>query len=167
MLHQRIQKWLMENMKSVSIHNSVSIHLDELLGKELQRSAVTKTAVQAFHILVKTLQELQMPVQPILVIPLISISEKIQRAVPSKAEMIEDQLDFEPPSLCLMDWEIHKYFVVAEEYRCPLPFAFFDILEEHIYVYYREHRYKQGIDNDWEFARGVYIEYYCNDSCSN
>lgn len=160
LLNKQIKKWISKNLKLVSVHNPVSIHIDALLNRDVKKSEMIDISIQAFTILVKQIQELQMPVKPLMTIPLIAISKRIERSVPDNLITIENQLDIEPSSLYLLDWAPAEYFETCEEFRSPLSFKLIDNLLEGIYVYYREFRYEVGIENDWEFSRGIYVGYY-------
>jgi hypothetical protein len=158
-LHQRIEKWIANNLKLVSIYNPVSIHIDDLLGGDVKKSETISTSILAFLTLVKRMQELEMPAKPMLVILLINIGKKIKRAIPHNLVAIESQLDIEPPSLYLLDWSPAEYFETCEEYRSPLTFKLINNSIDGIYIYYREFRYAMGIENNWEFSRGIYVGY--------
>lgn len=160
LLKQQTKKWITDNLNHVSARNPVSIHIDELMGREIKKSKIVSISLQAFATLVEQLRELETPVQPSIVIPLVTLSKKLERAVPPDRKSIETQLDIEPPSLYLFDWSPSRYFEVCEEYRCPLTFSLIDDHSQGIYVCYKEVRYAAAIENDWEFARGIYVEYY-------
>ena len=170
-LDQKVKRWVLDDLQSVSTCSSVSIHIDELLGRDMKKAETIVVSIRAFIALVEQMRTLQMPAKPILVIPLEATSTMIELNTPRSVEAMEDQLAFEPPSLCLEDWGSSKHFAVCEEYKSPLAFDLMDIgipIDDHnVYVYYREHRYAMGIENEWEFARAVYVEYYPDSPCSN
>ncbi len=158
-LNQLLQRWLTETLPTVSQFQPSSIHLDELLGMSTSGIETVTISLQAYKILLEQLQTHQFPVKPMLVIPLVTISNKFERTVPLTINDLESQLSFEPPSLYLLAWHALEYEVEGEAYWIPLKFELLGSCPKRVHTYYKEVRYKDGIENDWEFTRAIYLEY--------
>lgn len=161
-LEKAIEQWSTKNIDQVSINNPISNHLDEILGIKIPRYETIATSCRAFGYLAELIKKTQHRVKPTLVIRLLTISANLGMNVPYSWEAIEDQLTHEPPSLYLLDWEIVKGYTVREEFSSPLPFQLMEEIPDKIYVYYKEFRSAEDIENNWEVARGIYIEYFPN-----
>lgn len=159
-MDEAIGRWIEGNMGAVGALSPATIHIDELVGAGMARLETVRISVRAFSILAERLRQIGTPLQPLLVIPLVSRSKRLGMAVPASLAALQRQLSDEPPSLHMQEWTPRKYFVVCEECRIPLPFPLTATAEADIYVYYREHRYTRAIQNNWEFDRGVYAELY-------
>jgi hypothetical protein len=155
-LDKRISHWLTNSLPIVTVTNPVSIHLDDLLGESM--ADIISPAMQSFLILLEQLRIMQMPVKPGLVIPLVSLSNKIERAIPENLTSLKKQLCHEPPSLYLLDWATSEHQLEGEAYWSPLSFSILDVASSDIQIYYKEIRYSLAIKDDWEFARAVYVE---------
>lgn len=159
-LQNKVAAWVNENLSRVSAKNPASIHLDELLGREIKNDEILDLSLNAFVHLIEILVKDGVPVKPFLAIVLEGDSREIQFDIPENKKDITNQLSNKPPSLYLVDWDSSKYLTVIEKYQTPLPF---ELLEDNIvgvYTYFIEYRGAIGIDNDWEFARAIYLDYY-------
>lgn len=140
------------------------IHIDELLGKNtVSRQETVAISVQAFQKLIECAVKLGTPVKLSLNIPMKSLGNEISLSVPQNIQDITSQLDFEPPSLWVIDWQ--SFFsptllspIVLEEYRSPLRFSMIEGNDRNIVAYYHEHRTKEEFDANEEIARRVYID---------
>ena len=160
-LRQRIELWVEANLGSVSVRNPVSNHLDEVLGRPVERPDIIDLSLHAYAILVDQMQKLRMPAQPVLVIPLRSESIRLEATVPQDLPSIKSLWrQVEPPSLYLFSWDASRLLEVCEEYRAPLVFDPMPPPIAGTYAYYREFRDMAGIENNWEFTKGVYVEYF-------
>ena len=160
-LEEQIERWVEGNLRSVSARSPVSNHLDELLGREIERSEMISLSLRCFALLVEHMRERLTPTQPMLVIPLVSESNKLQAVVPQDLQSIKDQWrHVESPSLYMLDWDASRHLYICEEYRSPLAFDLTDPPIPGVYTYYREFRSEMDIRNDWEFTRCIYAEYY-------
>jgi len=157
-MNEKVEHWLNDNLPQVTTQPALSIHLDELLDQPINPNEYIPLGLTAFGRLIELLQALQLPVKPMLVIPLTSHSNQISRIIPSNMSDLETELTPEPPSLYLLDWTPVEYFGVCEEYRSPLPFNL--LAQSGVYVYYREYRYEMDIIHDWEFMRAIYVNYW-------
>lgn len=158
-----VRGWVKINLPLVTSLNPVSIHLDQLLYKTPKKKPVIiSSSLNIFTILVKILREHQVPVKPILTIPLAEISNEITSDIPRNLEDLTNQLnEFESPSFYLADWGPLKWIALCEEINIPLPFKLLDgEFANDIYVYYREFRYGRAIRFNSEYARVIYAEYY-------
>jgi len=160
-LEKQIEGWVSANLKHVSLDNPVSIHIDMLVGKEVERSQLIPLSIEAFIALVKRIRKLQIPIQPTLAIPLVTLSNRVEMAAPHNLETLESQLpDRETPSLYLLDPNTWRGCENYEEYKAPLGFSLLARSTKGIYFCYRELRDGLAIKNNWEFARAVYAEFY-------
>lgn len=183
-----IQDWAASNVLNPVASMPISIHVDSFLT-DVSTNLLTES-IRLYQQLVDYLVEIGLPVQPILVIPLLSKSNSIQMQVPYSLSELRNQIDTdEPPSLYLVSWESSKGVAVCEEYRMPLSFdlgmAFkqqsnfsqdFSVAQVQVdelrasnslagskktfYSYYREYRYGLALRNRWEYSRCIYVEYY-------
>ncbi len=156
-LEYEIKKWLDENLDRVPSGGGTSIHIDELLGRVVQAPEIIGISLDAFGILVEQMKQLQFRAQPVLVIPLVTISNRLERAVPRDLDGVVQQLDVQRPGLYLVDWKAPKWF--AEEYRLLVTFKLMQRPLDDVDVYYREFRSPVDIENDWEFSRSLNVEY--------
>jgi hypothetical protein len=149
------------NSSRVGVHEPVSNHIDEVLGRKLERAETIPLSLRAFTVLVDEIGKLAQFVQPMLSIPLTSESNKLSAAVPQDFQsMMEEWRDREPPSLYLLDWELPKYLYSYEEYRRPLPFHLFSPPIPGVDEYYNEFRFPPDIESDWDYVRSVNAKYY-------
>lgn len=140
-----------------------SLHLNEILGSSQNKAIYLVDTLTSYVFLVQHLIAIDLPVKPVLVIPLISQAFNIEMRTPASIEDLHNQIDsFEPPSLILLDWQHNKMVAPCEEYCSPLDFQLLHPSQDHIYIYYREFRYLLGKFNNWEYSRAVYVEYYPN-----
>jgi hypothetical protein len=159
-LEQVIEKWLRSNYQQVAVLLPVSNHINELVNIILPKEDSLNLSIKAFRILVDYTRNLGTPVKPGLVIPLKSKFSKLLLQIPKSRDELIANLDDEPPSLYLEAWEPAKKFIYSEEYRVPLEIQFLEDLDKNCFIYYREHRYTLAILNDWEYVRGIHLEYY-------
>lgn len=157
-VEQRLRKWVDENLGSVSIHGYVSIHIDELLGKTGPRTAVVEHAFAAYRLLVALVESRGVPVEPVLVVPLVTRKNKRKRAVPRNWEAAKKELGRQPPRLYMVEWRVPRGF--AEEYRHALQIAPVPGLPGDASVYYREYRNWSDIENGGKCTRDLIVEYF-------
>ena len=158
--------WISENISSVSPLLPVTIHMTDLYKglsqPEVLNHELFDISLMVFQNLVSEIKRIGNTVKTGLVIPLNGTSKKLSLKIPTSRADIFTQLTNEPPSLWMESWDTLKKAVVVEEFRTPFNIAILNINDSHFYAYYREHRYWMAIDNNWEFERGLYIEYYPN-----
>jgi hypothetical protein len=159
-LELAIEKWLRSNYQKVVALLPVSNHINELVNIVLPKEDSLNLSIKAYRILVHSTRNLGTPVKPGLVIPLKSKFKNLSLQIPKSRDELIAHLDDEPPSLYLEAWEQAKKFIYCEEYRVPLEMQFLEDLDKNCFIYYREHRYSLAILNDWEYGRGIYLEYY-------
>lgn len=159
-IYSRVQNWITENISLVSAKHPVSIHIDELLGRKFKGQESLRISLDAFEQVINILLKNGVPVQPSLTIILESESKKIELNIPKNRKEIVAQLAPEPPSVYLVSWDASKYLSVIEEYKTPLPFDLLLNEVEGVITYYIEYRGSIGIENDWEFSRAIYLDYY-------
>lgn len=160
-MQSKVDTWLSTNLPFVLPSKLVSVHLDNLLKENYRTDSIVDLAKLVFKLLLDKLLELNMPVQLLLVIPLISDEKVLKANYPKNLEDLGKMLDdFEPPEVFLINWDDASSADTSEEYKCPLPFSLFEQDLPNIYVYYREYRYPDVVANEWEFSRAIYIRYY-------
>jgi hypothetical protein len=157
-MNQKIQDWLELSSKSVSVRNPISIHIDDLLGAQLEKDDIVNISTKAFLSLNKQIGQQQLTVIPLLVIPLRVIGNELSLAAPANLPILKNQLGDEPPSLYLLSRDSLRLTEACEEYKYPLPFELIPSLPKDVYVYFREFRNSQAIKNQWEFSRCVYVQ---------
>ena len=157
----RIAKWLDEALPQVAVTNPMHIHLDALLERDIGREEAVPLSIAAFRLLIELLTEREMPVQPILILPLTSGTTELGAQPPPNIHALLDDLDdLEPPSLYLSHWQTYAFPWIIEEYRVPLAFALFDPPLEGVDVHFSELRTQAAIALGWEFARSIRVWYY-------
>jgi hypothetical protein len=159
-IESMVKRWLDTNLALVEVKRPISNHIDEIIHAKELISDVVNVSVQAYLSLVELLRQLQTPVKPMLIIPLHSTSRTITQAVPTTLSEVRAQLDLEPPSLYLVDWDIGKAGALCEEFNTPLPFELIDRSFENIYLSYIEIRCTGYLENNWEFRREIRAEYF-------
>jgi hypothetical protein len=80
--------------------------------------------------------------------------------VPKDIDELQSELSDEPPSLYILSRELPKKFDPVQEFKTPLNFSLFSGYEDQIDIQYREFRFHHAIQNNWEFLRVVYLEYF-------
>ncbi len=156
-LNKQIASWITDNLPLVPQYQGLSIHLDDLLHRDLDPSEVIPLAWQVFTCLLKQIQDLGMPVQPVVIIYLEEISNRIEKAIPVSPADIERQVALTPPEMYLIDWSAPRD--LADMYRASLPANLFGREMDGVHISYREYRDLLSQQNDWEYARDIYIEY--------
>lgn len=162
--HKKVQQWAdkqIDKVKEGLIYDSY--HIDEILDHVPKEDWVDK-AKGVFTILVQRVKERDPDriVLPMVVFPLISKWKNLQMNPPQNMEEFTHLIDgITPPEIYINNISTYYRFKPHEEYQCPINFS---IMNEpfQYYEYYREIKFIEGIRNDWEFARGIYIEYYPN-----
>jgi hypothetical protein len=158
---QIISQWVLSNLDQVSVQKPSSVHIDTLLGSELPAEELLPLSLQLFTDLIDIIKQMGITFQPGIVIPLIDGSQELEASVPLSFDELEKQLhELERPSLYLIDRETWKYVQVFEEYKYPICFDLLKLETDDIYVYYREFRSMMAIENNWEFTRCIYADYY-------
>lgn len=157
-----IHLWVRKNISQVSLDLFYSEHLDTIAPEIYpQIPDLIDFIVQAFLVLAQELEKLGMPVKAMATIPLAYVDNTtVPLQPPHSFETIVSQLSDEPPSLYLLSWHSMKQYILTEEFRTPLSFPLSEYLSDRVDIYYRAHRYGSHIKNDWEFARGIYLEHY-------
>jgi hypothetical protein len=154
---QLVTEWVTNNLKLVGDEGGVSIHIDQLLGRTVDKRDVLKVTNQAFTILVEEMNLMGFPAKPVMIIPLTVISNRYEGAIPRSPGEIKRQLGREPPGLYLIDWKSAKHF--DDEYRTALSFNLTKKPIRGLKVYYREYRDPISHENDEEYSRDIYVEY--------
>ncbi len=163
LLQQQISEWVQDNIELVSAENPVTMHVDRLRGVDLARERIIPTSLEILKALVLEVQCFNDRVKAGLVLPLKAYNKKINTKHPVDLDGLQYQLlSREPPSIYLVSWTSSRKFYRTEEYRCPIDFLPLDDYHDNLYVYYQENRGRIGIQNNWEFAKGIFIE-YCPD----
>lgn len=157
-MDQKIHLWLTKELGNLSYENPISIHLDQLLGEEIEKGSLLDISIKAFLMLVDQLGDKRSLAIPLLVIPLKVIGSQLVMETPRDLAMLVNHLDYEPPSLYLLHPDILKYPEYCEEYKCPLPFQFVQLSTHNVYTYYREFRCEEALKNQWEYSRCIYIQ---------
>ncbi len=160
-----IKEWL-ESITSYSIlptDGHAHIHIDDLLDITLPNPDAVGISIQAFKTLIKYVGKWETPVKLSLAIPMKSIGNKISLMVPQNIEDITSQLDFEPPSLWVIDWQ--SFYsptllrpIILEEYRSPIGFNIMEINDKSIVTYYHEYRSKEEFETNQVIHRQIYID---------
>ncbi len=160
-IEKNVMNWVEHSLPMVTAENPVSIDLDQLQNTKNTKQIVPGS-IFAFVVLVKTLIHYELPVKPILTIPLLETANQFTYATPHSLQDMEKQLhDLELPSLYLLHWGPRKWTPLCEELNIPLPFKLMENqFTDNTYVYYREFRYGRRIQLDCEFSRVIYAEYY-------
>lgn len=155
-----IQKWVLDGPNEYAANKNSSLHINELINCCTDTNQVIEITLQALSILQSVLREHKLDVKCGVVFPLEVLGNKLEFAVPKSMYAMNAAMDLkhEYPSLYYYDWSLVKLPESCEEYRCPLPFAFSQLLSDEFLIYYRESRDLQAIKKDWEFSRGIYIE---------
>jgi hypothetical protein len=156
-MDSKIIQWLENELPHISLADPVSVHLEELLGRELKGEELVTRAVEVFSALVKELAVRGIRAIPLLAIPLHARSNRLTREVPQDLMALVEDLDMQTPSLYLLHRDAFSHAEFCEEYRYPLPFDLTGLPEAGFYAYYREFRYPDAIENDWEYTRCVYV----------
>jgi hypothetical protein len=158
--HNLIIDWFED--KRISLQKGAlmeSNHITEIFGKQ-SREKWVGLSILSIQDIVQRLKDthLAYDLKLTCVIPLISDQFRITYNVPNSVREIEAQLENESPSLYLERTSGLHHYKPVEEYVYPIRFNF--INDVSLYCYYREHRYIEGIIQEWEFSRGIYIVYY-------
>jgi hypothetical protein len=158
---RRLAVWLNDALPEVTVTNPVHIHLDELLERDIGRDEAVSLSIAAFRVLIHLLTEREMPVQPILILPLTPGTTELGARPPPNIHALLDDLDgLEPPSLYLSHWQTYAFPWIIEEYRVPLAFRLFDPPLAGRDVHFSELRTQAAIAAGWEFARSIRAWYY-------
>lgn len=155
----KVESWLSAAIRSVTPRNPESIHIDDLLGLSAPRNAVA-LGVRCYSKLIRLLDGHELDrLLPVLTIPLRASERLDPVAVPwSRAE---EEASSEPPSIYVVCREVAGMLQEAEEYRCPIePSHRLPELGVKYSSYYRCFRWIEGLANDWEFERVIYLETY-------
>lgn len=159
-MSRKIMQWLDQEMASVSVKNTISQHIDVILDSKISRSETIPTSINSFMALIELLRKTEFPVQPMLIIPLVSENTTISQRIPKGIAAITEELsDFEFPSLYLLDWESNKAMSAQEVYCAPLQVKL-TAGEPNIYEYYEEVRFRKDIEENSEFIRDIRLEYF-------
>ncbi len=153
-LNKQIANWIIENLPLVSRQEAQTIHLDDLMGRDLDPSEVSPVAWQVFTCLLKQIEDLGMPAQPVVIIFLEEISNRIEKAVPASPEAIERQVALTPPGMYLVDWSVRR----NPEYKASLPATFFGREIDGVHISYEEYL-SPFSQPDEEYGRAIIIEY--------
>ncbi len=158
-----IQSWIDTYVASVSPCEAATNHIDELLMRDVTMEESIELVMQMYTLLVQQLLQIDLPVQPMAVIPLLEVPRLLAAEIPDTLERIRDQMhDLEPPSLYMLSWQPLKSYAPGEDLRLSLAVQF-DGIDQKTHCYYREFRYKEAMQNDWEYARGIFLEYFPDD----
>lgn len=156
-----IDQWLDTNLPSLSARQPITIHIDQLFHGAATRRDLLQAALDAFEYALTKIDILAAPPKVGLVIPLIAYGQQLVAAPPLDVNDVVGQLDREPPSLYVLDWNAYKIRHIVEEYRLPLAFTLSpSLMSDSIDTYYREFRDEMGIRRGWEYSRAIYLEYY-------
>jgi hypothetical protein len=156
-----VSEWVEISIPKVSPKRPLSIHIDQLVSKEFQNPEELLTnAVQVFNLLVDIIADFDSPVRPSMGIPLVSEWSELVFDIPQTFAEIESQMDKEPPSLYLVDWDAPKHALSIEEYKVPLNPDILGLNNSGFLVCYHEARDTTGIENNWEFSRYISVDYY-------
>src|SRR5436305_7817122 len=90
-LEQQIEQWVHDNLNRISSHDPATIHIDQLLHKDVKGEAALAASLQAFMVLVGQIRPLQTPAQPTLVIPLLD-GLRIGADAPNDEQILKSQL---------------------------------------------------------------------------
>ena len=160
-IEQKISRWRQKMTQHVSVSNPAAIHISELYGNDAWKADVIGTSVEAFLSLLKQMQDLDSPFQPALTFHMEPDSNQLTMAAPKNRLELESQLlDYEPPSLYLLDWEWSKHLLICEHYQVPISFDLIIPPVNGIYACYQEIRCGEDLRNEWEFVRNVSVRYY-------
>ena len=70
-----------------------------------------------------------------------------------------EELESTPPSIYLIPKTIDSLVEFVEEYKKPIKPIGFEGFDENYLVYYRCFRYRNAFENNWEYDRGIYVEF--------
>ncbi|MBE2197436.1 MAG: hypothetical protein IAE79_02425 [Anaerolinea sp.] len=164
MFDSAIENWIEAIMSHTILiaEGHTHIHIDDLLGNMAPQQEMVTISIQAFQKLIEHAAKLGTPVKLSLIIPMTSLGDKISLSIPQSIQDVTLQLDFEPPSLWIINWQ--TLFsplissVVIEEYRAPLRFSMLEDNDENIVAYYHEYRNKEEFYTNQEVKRRIYID---------
>lgn len=156
----RTINWVNDNFTEVTEKQPISIHIDELLGTKVKGEEALDASLDAYRNIIAFLEKESVPVQPSLTIILHGDNKGMNFIPPKNKEEIISQLGLEPPSIYLLSWDSSKYLSVNEQYKKPLGFNLLHHKVEGVFTYYIEYRNQIGIENDWEFSRAIYLDYF-------
>ena len=159
---RKFKDWYNETILERGRKYPLCAHVSEFFPANISRDKLFEGSLALFLECVGLVKEksLDGEVMPALVIPLL-YSDKLH--VWDDSISLSDQLhDMEPPSLYLIEYKIAKYFEKVEEYRVPveLDLGWVELTKKNFSIYYRCHRSIEEIENDWEYSRAIYLEYY-------
>ena len=163
-IQRQVAGWIsfvLQTRHDPPLSKPLTIHLDQLLGTEVERESLVAVSFQTFRVLIEQLEVMGIPdtLMPTLWIPL----ECAEVLVPGPfdAESLVQQIHYqEPPSLYLTERALRMKLLARERYVFPLQAS--DFLENtgDVHVYYAASRTWEDIRNGWEYDRSITAEYY-------
>lgn len=157
----KVASWCQVTRPLVTVRNPQSVHLDDLVGSAYDPSAMLRVGLAALHSLATLLDADAAGIMPVLVVPLGSADALDVRVPPVSEYSI--QIAEESAGLYLVMRDSKIFWESIEEYRVPLSDLVVPSARGGRYVsYYRCFRGSEALENDWEYERCVYVEYYCD-----
>lgn len=159
-LTKTVKDWLTVelNNKPQRAIDLVTIHVDELLGYELQGYEVLRTPCRLFEILIAESIHLHSDFIPQLRFPL-GYSEKLILEIPQSFLLNLPPNFDESPSLCLVKRELYGTRTDLECYIRPLHLSLFENYDAEISTYYQSQRTVDEMVNSQPFQRLICAGY--------
>ncbi len=156
---QSVRKWVNSQIVSLSDTKIATIHLDDLLKRDIEKRDSLDVSAKVFCALIENIKNNE-NLMPVLVIALECV-ETFDNSIPD-LNSITEQLSDEPPSIYLLHREVCKYLEICEEYKYPLSYDLINEpeLKKNIYWYYRIFRGHEAIQKNWEYSRCIYATYF-------
>lgn len=163
-LHRQVAEWIgfvLQTRHNPPLSKPLTIHLDQLLGKPIDRENLVAVSFETLQVLIEQLDVLGIPdsIMPSLYIPLECAEALV--AGPIDVETLVEEINYnQPPSLYLTERALQTQLRAYEQYIFPLRAS--DFLENgsDVHVYYNATRSLEDIKNGWEYGRTIVAEYY-------
>ncbi len=147
-----VEEWVESALvKPIQKNRPISVHVDELFPAADSNRWI-HLGYEAFKILLKATKN-ELEKFAVVCFPL-GCTTELDVSTPNW-NSIHGKPVTEPPSLYLVSIDSMLLPNLAEEYRCPIlpPSELGQVL-----AYYRCFRTPDGIENNWEYERAIYIE---------
>ena len=157
-LPAHLHTWLNDNAKKLKSERYITDHLtltpikdheyiSSLIEKFVSFSGYLEKEYPDFGMMIvlnlKTLDETKLCLKP-----------------PENVDALVADLDTSPPTLYVTRPDLKSVWDTTEEYRVPVKFLNRSMIRSVSTAYYREFRDEQGIEQNWEFTRSIYLEYF-------
>jgi hypothetical protein len=153
-----IIEWINRNSNNFEQNLYASFHIDEILHESQTKEELLKSSIRLFDCVIDVIGSEINNTKPVLIIPL-NPSEVIRTDF-NITDLSGKDLGEESPSIYLIKRDLDKYFEQWEEYLLPLKWNPFQRHKNRYNIYYRTYRDPLSFQNDWEYSRSIFIEYY-------